>query len=285
MHQMLFEMARGNFNMQVPLTGPDDELETLLVLVNMVAEELKESVFHSGYVNPHGVRRPSAPVTFILGPGGLVRDISGASEILGYAPSEILGRPISQFIANGDGGLFDAVIGPAAWERPVQLHFLTSNSLMVAAECHLSELLEGGRLLSFTTSSIKDFASLVNGQDEEGRTEKSGGARKADARLIQKVYDYILANLGGPLPSLKELARKFATNEFKLKDGFRHFFQTSIYQFYTEERLKSACLMMRQTDMPLKNIALLNGFNSYPNFSRTFKKHYGVPPSEMVRNF
>ena len=38
MHQMLFEMARGNFNSRIPLSLFDDELETLVVLINMVAE-------------------------------------------------------------------------------------------------------------------------------------------------------------------------------------------------------------------------------------------------------
>ena len=45
MHQMLFEMARGNFNSRIPLSSNDDELETLVVLINMVAEEMKESIF------------------------------------------------------------------------------------------------------------------------------------------------------------------------------------------------------------------------------------------------
>lgn len=35
LHQMLFEMARGNFSNRIPLSSYDDELETLVVLVNM----------------------------------------------------------------------------------------------------------------------------------------------------------------------------------------------------------------------------------------------------------
>ena len=57
MHQMLFEMARGNFSNRIPLSSFDDELETLVVLINMVAEEMKESIFHAGFVNPHGTYR------------------------------------------------------------------------------------------------------------------------------------------------------------------------------------------------------------------------------------
>jgi hypothetical protein len=41
---MLFEVARGNFNL-IPLSSNDEGVETLVVLINMVAEEMKESVF------------------------------------------------------------------------------------------------------------------------------------------------------------------------------------------------------------------------------------------------
>ena len=32
-HQMLFEMARGNFSSSIPLSSNEDELETLVVLI------------------------------------------------------------------------------------------------------------------------------------------------------------------------------------------------------------------------------------------------------------
>jgi transcriptional regulator GlxA family with amidase domain len=86
-----------------------------------------------------------------------------------------------------------------------------------------------------------------------------------------------------PLPSLKELSKLFGTNEYKLKDGFRHFFKTSIYKFYTVERLKRAYLMIQQTTIPLKNIAIMNGFTDYPNFSKSFKKQFGISPNEIAR--
>ena len=93
-----------------------------------------------------------------------------------------------------------------------------------------------------------------------------------------------MAHLEEPLPTLKELSKLFGTNEFKLKDGFRHFFKTSIYKFYTEERLKQAHVLIQQTDFPLKEIAYMSGFNDYTNFSKAFKKQYHYPPSDLKRN-
>jgi transcriptional regulator GlxA family with amidase domain len=101
--------------------------------------------------------------------------------------------------------------------------------------------------------------------------------------LIQKVLDYIQNHLEEPLPSTKELSVMFGTNEFTLKDSFRNVLQTSIYQFYNEERLKKAHLLLQQTGIPFKEIALMSGFTNYTNFYKAFKKRYDYSPSELQR--
>lgn len=102
--------------------------------------------------------------------------------------------------------------------------------------------------------------------------------------LIQKVQDYILNHLEVPLPSTKELSEMFDTNEFTLKESFRNLLQTSIYQYYNDERLKKAHILIQQTEIPLKQIAFLCGFNNYTNFFKAFKKKFSFSPSEVVRN-
>ncbi|WP_298117380.1 helix-turn-helix domain-containing protein [Flavobacterium sp.] len=107
--------------------------------------------------------------------------------------------------------------------------------------------------------------------------------KQSDAELIQKVIDYIHNHLEEPLPTTKELSKMFGTNEFTLKDSFRTIVKTSIYQFYNEERLKKAHFLIEKTIIPLKEIALICGFNDYPNFYKAFKKRYKYPPSELQR--
>jgi PAS domain S-box-containing protein len=288
MHKMLFEMARGNFNNQIPLSSYDDEIEKLVVLVNMVAEELKESVLHSGLVNPYIAYRMVTAATFILDESYSIKNVNqGALEILGYESAEMLSRPIHDFIRK-ECLEISATFRKEIEERLlsgeiISLQFRTFKKLIVNVKCSASRLSDGAFIvLNFIAPSshvVEPSSQLI-----EIKPNKTSGFRKADARLLQRVYDYILANLTEPLPSIKELARKFGTNDFKLKDGFRYFFHTSIYQFYTEERLKRAYLMIEQTDIPLKNISFMNGFNSYPNFSKSFKKRFGLSPKELGRN-
>ena len=101
--------------------------------------------------------------------------------------------------------------------------------------------------------------------------------------IIQKVQDYILNHLEEPLPSTKELSEMFGTNKFTLKEWFRNLLKTSVYQFYNDERLKKAHILIQQTEIPLKQIAFLCGFNNYTNFFKAFKKKFGFSPSEVIR--
>lgn len=103
------------------------------------------------------------------------------------------------------------------------------------------------------------------------------------ALLIQKVQEYIFDHLELPLPSTKELSVMFDTNEFTLKESFRNLLKTSVYQYYNDERLKKANLLIQQTQIPLKQIAFLCGFNNYTNFFKAFKKRFGCSPSDVIR--
>jgi AraC-like DNA-binding protein len=115
-------------------------------------------------------------------------------------------------------------------------------------------------------------------------TKRDGFRRLSDVHLLQKVYDYVLEHLDAPLPTLKELSRIFGTNENKLKSGFKHLFDTSIHQLYNKERLGKAHILIQYTSIPLKKVAFMCGFLSYPNFSKTFKKHFGFSTYELKRN-
>ncbi len=289
MHQMLFEMARGNFNSRIPLSIYDDELETLVVLINMVAEEMKESFFHAGYVNPHSSYRFITPTHLVLDQFFNVLSFNPAVlSIIGYEHFELIGQSISTLITEDSfqklNFVKEAFTGNAFHQTIIPLQFLTKDQLIISVDCSISTLLNRDEIiLSFVVSLPQNdhFTPTVKNPEE---IEKHPTSRKSDALLIQKVYDYILAHLEEPLPSLKELSKYFGTNEYKLKDGFRHFFKTSIYRFYTVERLKRAYLMIQQTTIPLKNIATMNGFTDYPNFSKSFKKQFGISPNEIARN-
>ena len=283
-HQMLFEMARGNFNSHIPLSSNDDELETLVVLINMVAEEMKESIFRVGYVNPHRTHQFIAQTTFILDVSFLIKSFTPeATYFLGYSESELIDLPLTGIITAASLEQLQGILNASvSLPTTITLDFTPKEQLPVSVSCSIGKLINRSEIiLNLVTPARQDFYNRLVCVNEN---EKHNKTRKADALLIQKLYDYILANLGEPLPSLKVLSCEFGTNSHKLKDGFRQFFKTSIYQFYNDERLKRAYFMIEHTTLPLKNISVMNGFNNYSNFSKSFKKRFGFSPYEMKRN-
>jgi AraC-like DNA-binding protein len=283
-HQMLFEMARGNFNTRIPLSSNDEELETLVVLINMVAEEMKESVFQIGYVNTHKTFQFTALSTFVLDFSFIIKSFtSEVTSFLGHSESELINLSFADIITTASFEQFQEVLEDnITLPTTITLDFTPKEHLPISVASSIVRLVNRSEIIiNLVTPARQDpYSPLLYGNENE----KHNKTRKGDALLIQKLYDYILAHLEDPLPSLKVLSSKFGTNEHKLKDGFRHFFKTSIYQFYNQERLKRAFFMIEHTGIPLKNISTMNGFNNYPNFSKSFKKQFGFPPNELKRN-
>lgn len=156
--------------------------------------------------------------------------------------------------------------------------FTSKKNHWIPAFCAMSNLTGSNQWM---VTSVVGYLIVNNSKN----TSKKGFSKqeKTAITLIQKVYEYILAHLEEPLPSTHTLANLFNTNEYKLKEGFRNLLNTSVYQLYTNERLKKALLLIENTNIPLKEIAFTSGFSEYTNFSKAFKKKYGIAPSEIIR--
>ena len=63
---MIVSLANGNFSYQIRRTSSNDELEALVALSNMLAEELKETFSHHGFIDPRRSYRYIAKMIFIL---------------------------------------------------------------------------------------------------------------------------------------------------------------------------------------------------------------------------
>lgn len=278
---MLFEMAAGNFSFRISRSEADDELEGLCVLVNMLAEELRSAVFHAGYINPRQEYQFFVQCTVVLDRGLRVASFNPHTpSVLGIQNEGLPGSDFGSLLTDQSAVLWAAASAKLRedehFHEHIALQFISEERLPSPSFCTVSRLLHSSKtVISWVTMAIAPDA--VDG----GNTTK--GLFSADARRIQELYDYILAHLEEPLPTLQELSRIFGTNEVKLKEGFRHFFKTSIYQFYNDERLKRAKLLIEQTALSLKDIAYSCGFGGYPNFSKAFSKKFGVAPGSLRR--
>ncbi|SHG26731.1 AraC-type DNA-binding protein [Flavobacterium segetis] len=281
-HQMLFDMASGNFNTRIPQSKQDDELETIVVLINMVAEEIKDSL--SDFINTHSTPEFITSISLVVNAYYFITSFTLELLLfLGYSESELLDQPLATIITPASLEQIQSLFESGVSKPTIlSIDFINKAQLTFTVSCNVGQMLPRSEIIFiFAISKNCDYNNPLF---EETHHKKQIKSRKVDAFLIQQLYDYILAHLDSPLPSIQLLARKFGTNEYKLKAGFRHFFKTSIYKFYNQERLKKAYFMIQHTTKSLKNISVMIGFTTYSNFSKSFKKHYGFSPFEVQRN-
>lgn len=101
-----------------------------------------------------------------------------------------------------------------------------------------------------------------------------------DREKISAVRDYIENNYLEPL-SLASLCRIFSLNEFKLKNGYKTLFHTTVFGHINSLRMEKAQHLLAQQTMTISEIADLIGYKNPGSFSAEYKKRFGYAPSKL----
>jgi AraC-like DNA-binding protein len=80
--------------------------------------------------------------------------------------------------------------------------------------------------------------------------------------------------------TIKELARRAATSRSVLDERFRELLGQAPMSYLTAWRLQLASRKLRTTSATMAEVADAIGYGSEASFSRAFKRHAGVSPSE-----
>lgn len=104
-----------------------------------------------------------------------------------------------------------------------------------------------------------------------------------DAEQIYKAREILLATLGKPPRTIRELAKMVGLNEDKLKAGFKHFFGVAVFEAFQHARMEKARDLLLHTNEPVKAIASLTGYLRTTNFITAFRKYFGYTPASLRR--
>lgn len=99
-------------------------------------------------------------------------------------------------------------------------------------------------------------------------------------RPVYTAYHIINADISNHIV-VKQLAKQSGTNECLLKKGFRELFNTSIYQYLLQCRMKKAYELLHNSSLKQKDIAAECGYETLAGFVTAFRKHFGKPPGEL----
>ena len=137
--------------------------------------------------------------------------------------------------------------------------------------------------------SVK-FARLVSDWFMHTEIRPSGGSQRSSlidryATTEPGVLDTIelmRTHIGDPL-QLTQLASYTNISVRQLNRLFRQQTGLSTMAFYRDLRLDKAQNLLRNSSMPLTEIALATGFYSSAHFSKSYSEKYGAPPSQLRR--
>ncbi len=103
-----------------------------------------------------------------------------------------------------------------------------------------------------------------------------------DIKALNKAKDILIQNIYSP-PSIKELSRLVALNEFKLKAGFKAIFKTTPYNIVKIHRMEIAKELLKTSEYNIGEVSKLIGIKSQAHFTKTFFKFYKVLPKEVMK--
>jgi AraC-like DNA-binding protein len=103
--------------------------------------------------------------------------------------------------------------------------------------------------------------------------------RRKEIQVILGVKAHIDNNLQKDL-HIKKLCPEFGLNKNKLQAGFRLLFGLTIHAYIVKAKMQQAAEMLKNTNDPIKAIALDLGFTE-SNFHTNFKKSFGHSPKQF----
>ena len=106
----------------------------------------------------------------------------------------------------------------------------------------------------------------------------AGGCRVEIRRLLEYIED----NLDGSL-SLEAMAGEVDISPLYLTRAFKTAVGQSPHQYVLSRRIEKAKVLLRDTDIPIVDIALATGFSSQSHLSNWFLRQVGVSPATFRR--
>lgn len=132
------------------------------------------------------------------------------------------------------------------------------------------ERLKSDRLQRYGRQWVEMHASSVS----------EGVGTSSPQDIIDNTVHYILEHISSPELSVNEIAEKNYLSLSYLSRLFKKARGISISQYIIRERMELAAQLLTEGGNTVSNIALEVGYNNYPYFTSTFKKYWGVTPSQ-----
>ena len=123
---------------------------------------------------------------------------------------------------------------------------------------------------------------LARSHSSRSRPVRILSAKPLSGWKMRRVIDYIEDNLDGDL-SLQAMAAEVDISPLYLARAFKSAVGQSPHQYVLARRIERAKELLRNTDLPVVDVALSSGFSSQSHLSHWFIRQVGVSPAVYRR--
>ncbi|QDL11046.1 AraC family transcriptional regulator [Brasilonema octagenarum UFV-E1] len=114
---------------------------------------------------------------------------------------------------------------------------------------------------------------------DQGGVHSSGQLKAQTIARLNYAREILLSSLENP-PSILELAQQVGVSDRTLRRGFQKLFGTTVFGYLTDKRMEWAEQLLRQGNTTVAAVANRIGYSHQGRFALTFKRKYGITPSE-----
>ncbi|MCR9154559.1 MAG: helix-turn-helix transcriptional regulator [Croceimicrobium sp.] len=99
-------------------------------------------------------------------------------------------------------------------------------------------------------------------------------------RLAKKI---LIEKMTDP-PTIPQLAKEIGLNEYRLKEGFKNIYGTTVFKYLSDYRMDVARHILEDGKVKVNEAAYQIGYTNPSHFIAAFRKKFGVTPKKYLMN-
>jgi len=133
----------------------------------------------------------------------------------------------------------------------------------------------------YLKGKIYELLSLYFNKSEDDATGCPFLEDEDNVEKIKKAKQIVINNMADP-PSLQQIADEIVLSVPKLKEGFKHIYGDTVFNFLLDYKLEYARRLLLSKKHNISEISMQIGYSTASHFISAFKKKYGTTPKQYM---
>lgn len=158
-----------------------------------------------------------------------------------------------------------------------------SSDLEVVLNQLIQSDIQGTAVDVFKYAKVLEVLSLYFSKQARANMESCPFLNDEESvRKIKKAKDILIDRMTDP-PMIVDLAKEVDLNEFRLKEGFKSMYGSTLFTFLLEHKMNKGRAMLDTGRYKVQDVAYDLGYNNPSHFISAFKNKFGVTPKKYLQ--